>query len=62
MQYKVEQIGAVFSAKAIENLEHTLSQRASEGWKFHSVFPVTQAGCGGLGQGGTTYLAVFVRE
>ena len=62
MKYKVEQIGAVFSDKAIANLENTLSQRANEGWKFHSVFPVTKAGCLGGGQAGTTYLAIYVKE
>jgi hypothetical protein len=62
MQYKVEQIGAVFSTKAIQDFERLLSQRDQEGFKFHSAFPVTQAGCLGLGQGGTTYLAIFVRK
>lgn len=62
MKYKVESIGAEFSNKAIGNLEKLLEQRASEGYKFHSVFQVSQPGCLGVGQGTTTYLAVYVKE
>jgi len=62
MQYKVESIGAEFNNKAISNLEKLFASRASEGYKFHSVFQVSQPGCLGIGQGTTTYLAVYVKE
>ena len=62
MKYKVKSIGAEFSNKAISNLEKLLESRASEGYKFHSVFQVSQPGCLGIGQGTTTYLAVYVKE
>jgi len=61
MQYKVEQIGAVFSTKAIQDFERLLSQRDQEGYTFHTAFPVTKSGCLG-NQGETTYLAIFVRK
>ncbi|MDT0496033.1 hypothetical protein RM530_01455 [Algiphilus sp. W345] len=62
MEYKVESIGAAFSDKAIAALGKRFESRAVEGYKFHSVFQVTQPGCLGLGQGTTTYLAVYVKE
>jgi hypothetical protein len=62
MQYKVESIGAEFSNKAISSLEKRFESRAAEGYKFHSVFQVSQPGCLGIGQGTTTYLAVYVKE
>lgn len=62
MKYKVESIGAEFSNKAISTLEKLLDKRAEEGYKFHSVFQVSQPGCMGFGQGTTTYLAVYVKE
>ncbi|SEO65597.1 hypothetical protein [Aquisalimonas asiatica] len=62
MKYKVESIGAEFSNKAISELEKRLESRASEGYKFHSVFQVSQPGCLGVGKGTTTYLAVYVKE
>jgi len=62
MKYKVESIGAEFSKKGIAHLEKTLDARAAEGYKFHSVFQVSQPGCLGIGQGTTTYLAVYVKE
>lgn len=62
MQYKVESIGAQFSGKGIKTLESRLEARASEGYKFHSVFQVSQPGCLGIGQGTNTYLAVYVKE
>ena len=45
MQYKIESIGAEFSNKAISSLEQRFATRASEGYKFHSVFQVQQPGC-----------------
>ena len=62
MQYKVESIGAEFSNKGIANLEKRLDSKATEGYKFHSVFQVSQPGCLGIGQGTTTYLAVYVKD
>ena len=62
MKYKVESIGAEFSNKAISNLERLFESRAAEGYRFHSVFHVTQPGCLGIGQATTTYLAVYVKE
>ena len=62
MQYKVESIGAEFSGKAIKALESRFESKASEGFKFHSVFQVSQPGCLGIGQSKTTYLAVYVKE
>jgi hypothetical protein len=62
MQYKVESIGAEFSNKAITALEKRFDGKANEGYKFHSVFHVTQPGCLGFGQGTNTYLAVYVKE
>lgn len=62
MQYKVESIGAEFSDKAIKSLEKIFESRAAEGYKFHSVFQVSQPGCLGIGQGTVTYLAVYVKE
>ncbi len=62
MKYKVESIGAQFSDKAIAELESRFDAKASAGYKFHSVFHVSQPGCLGMGQGTTTYLAVYVKE
>jgi hypothetical protein len=62
MQYKIESIGAQFSNKAIAALEKRLDEKAGEGYKFHSVFHVSQPGCLGIGQGTTTYLAVYIKE
>lgn len=62
MQYKIETIGAEFSNKAVTSLEQRFTAYASEGYKFHSVFQVSQPGCLGIGQGTTTYLAVYVKE
>lgn len=59
MKYRVERIGAEFSKKAIENLGKIFSGRYQEGYRFHSVFQVTQPGCLGIGQGTITYLAVY---
>lgn len=62
MKYKVDSIGTEFSNRDISRLEKLLDARASEGYKFHSVFQVTQPGCMGVGKGTTTYLAVYVKE
>lgn len=62
MKYKIESIGAEFSDKGISSLESRFESKASEGYKFHSVFQVQQPGCLGIGQATTTYLAVYVKE
>jgi len=62
MQYKIEAIGSLFSDKAIKSLEQKFEAQASDGYKFHSVFQVSQPGCLGIGQGTSTYLAVYVKE
>jgi hypothetical protein len=62
MQYMIEPIGTVFSDKAVSGLASRFTARAQEGYKLHSVFQVTQPGCLGLGQGTTTYLAVYQKE
>ena len=61
VQYLIEPIGAEFSNKAIAGLTQRFTARANEGYRLHSVFQVTQPGCLGMGQGTTTYLAVYVR-
>ena len=62
MKYMIEPIGAEFSTKAISLLADRFTARAKEGYKLHSVFQVTQRGCLGIGQGGVTYLAVYMKE
>ena len=62
MKYMIEPIGGEFSDKAISNLADRFTSRANEGYKLHSVFQVAQPGCLGIGQGTTTYLAVYVKD
>ena len=62
MKYKIEQIGAEFSNKAIGGLESRFNKFAEEGYKFHSVFQVQKPGCLGIGTPTITYLAVYVKE
>jgi hypothetical protein len=62
MKYMIEPIGAEFSSRAISTLGDRFTKRAAEGYKLHSVFQVNQPGCLGIGQGTTTYLAVYVKE
>ncbi|MEM1036331.1 MAG: hypothetical protein AAGI14_06180 [Pseudomonadota bacterium] len=59
MQYIVEPIGKEFSKKAIKALEVRLSDRYAEGYRFHSVFEVSQPGCLGIGAPSITFIAVF---
>ena len=61
MQYMIEPIGSQFSNKDVSTLAQKFTTRAGEGYKLHSVFHVTQPGCLGIGQGTTTYLAVYVK-
>ncbi len=62
MQYKIEQIGAEFSNKAISGLESKFNSYSQQGYKFHSVFQVQKPGCLGIGAPSITYLAVYVKE
>lgn len=62
MQYKIDQIGAEFSNKAISNLEQNFNRYAEQGFKFHSVFQVQKPGCLGIGTPSITYLAVYVKD
>ncbi len=59
MQYMVEPIGKEFSKKAIKSLEANLAAKYENGYRFHSVFEVSQPGCLGIGQPSITYIAVF---
>ncbi len=61
MEYKIEQIGAEFSNKAIVNLENKLNAHSKQGYKFHSVFEVQKPGCLGFGKPYVTYLAVYTK-
>lgn len=61
MEYLIEPIGAQFSTKAVTALAQRFTSRASEGYRLHSVFHVSQPGCLGIGQGTVTYLAVYVK-
>jgi len=62
MEYKIEQVGAEFSNKAIKGLESRFNSYADQGYKFHSVFQVQKPGCLGFGSPSITYLAVYVKE
>ncbi|GGI56977.1 hypothetical protein [Winogradskyella haliclonae] len=62
MHYKIEQIGAEFSNKAIVNLEGRFNKYSEQGYKFHSVFQVQKPGCLGIGTPSITYLAVYTKE
>ncbi len=58
MRYRVESIGAAFSAKEIEKLSAHLTHKPAEGWELHTVFSVEKKGCFGTSDG-VTYLAVY---
>lgn len=60
MKYFVEPIGAQFTNQDIKALAEKFTNRSTEGWKLHSVFSVTQAGC--LGPRGSTHLAIYVKD
>ncbi len=62
MQYKIEQIGVLFSDKSISTLESRFTKHAEPGYRFHSVFQVEKPGCLGIGRPTITYLAVYVKE
>lgn len=62
MQYLIEPIGAQFATRDLPVLAQRFSTRAAEGYRLHSVFPVTQPGCLGIGTPTATYLAVYVSE
>jgi len=62
LRYIVEPIGAQFSNRDLPKLAADFTQRASEGYRLHSVFQVSQPGCLGIGSPTTTYLAIFVSD
>ena len=62
MRYLVKPIGAQFSNRDLPRLAEQFNQHATEGYKFHSVFQVSQPGCLGIGQSTSTYLAVYVSD
>ena len=62
MEYKIEPIGAQFSNKDLPALASRFSAQAANGFKFHSVFQVSQPGCLGIGAPTITYLAIYVKE
>ena len=62
MEYKIEPIGAMFSNKDLPALASRFTAQAASGFKFHSVFHVSQPGCLGIGAGSVTYLAIYVKE
>ena len=62
MEYKIEPIGAQFSNKDLPTLANRFSAHAASGFKFHSVFQVSQPGCLGIGAPSITYLAIYVKE
>ena len=59
MKYVIEPIGAQFSNKDVANLGGVFTRRASEGYRLHSVFQVSQPGCLGIGRPTITYLAIY---
>lgn len=62
MEYKIEQIGAEFRNKDIQNLANKLNKNSNEGFEFHSVFQVQKPGCLGIGNPTITYLAVYTKK
>ncbi len=62
MRYLIEPIGAQFSNKELPKLAERFDKRATEGYRLHSVFQVSQPGCLGIGQPTVTYLAVYERQ
>ena len=62
MKYLVESIGAEFSKKDTKKLSELFTERAKEGYQFHSVFQVSQPGCLGFGSPKITYLAVYEKK
>ncbi len=62
MQYRVEPIGAQFSNKDLAGLAERFGRHANDGYRFHSVFQVSQPGCLGIGQPTITYLAVYEKR
>jgi hypothetical protein len=62
MEYKIESIGAQFSNKDIPKLAKQFNKHAGEGYKFYSVFQVSQPGCFLTGGPTITNLAVYVKE
>lgn len=62
MEYKIEPIGAEFSAKAVTQLANHFTAQAHEGWRLHLVFQAQQPGCLGIGSPTVTYFAIYIRD
>ena len=62
MEYKIEQIGAEFRNRDIQNLTSKLNKNSNEGFEFHSVFQVQKPGCLGIGKPSITYLAIYTKK
>ena len=63
MQYIVESIGSYIPEKDLPKLAERLNNRAASGYRFHSVFQVTQpSGCLGLGKPVINNVAVYVKD
>ena len=62
MKYFIEPIGASFDTKGVTKLGERFTAKSNEGYRLHSVFQVHQPGCLGIGQGATTYLAVYEKH
>lgn len=59
MPYQVIPIGKNFNDKSRAGLVQTLNQAEQEGWKFHSVFGVTESkGCLGTTDVETLYMVL----
>lgn len=62
MKYLVEPIGAQFSNKDLAALADRFTNHATQGYKLHTVFQVSQPGCLGLTPPTVTYLAVYLKD
>lgn len=63
MKYKIEEIGASFTQKWIDELETKLNESAESWYKFHSVIKVEKPWClWTKSWSSTTYLAIFENQ
>lgn len=59
MPYRVISIGRVFNDKTRAELTENMNQFEEQGWRFHSVFGVTeQSGCMGQNTSETLYMVL----
>lgn len=61
-RYLIEPIGAQFSNRDLPKLAERFDQHASQGYRLHTVFQVSQPGCLGFGTPTITYLAVYEKR